>query len=87
MPSREPENTPVIWVKPPRFLTVPVRIELHRRNVGGRIGQVGRVADIERLNHASFGDPSLTTSTAQFGVIRSTSITGRQIQLGAKLLF
>jgi hypothetical protein len=39
------------------------------------------------LNHASFGDPNLTTSTAQFGVIRSTSIPGRQIQLGAKLLF
>jgi hypothetical protein len=39
------------------------------------------------LNHASFGDPSLTTSTAQFGVIRGTSIPGRQIQIGAKLLF
>jgi hypothetical protein len=39
------------------------------------------------FNHADFGDPNLTTSTAQFGVIRTTSIPGRQIQLGLKLLF
>jgi hypothetical protein len=39
------------------------------------------------FNHASFGDPSLTTNTAQFGVIRTTSIAGRQIQFGLKLLF
>ena len=39
------------------------------------------------FNHADFGDPGLTTGTAQFGVIRSTSIPGRQIQLGMKILF
>ena len=39
------------------------------------------------FNHASFGEPNLTTNTAQFGVIRTTSIPGRQIQLGLKLVF
>ncbi len=39
------------------------------------------------FNHASFGEPGLTTSTAQFGVIRTTSIPGRQIQLGLKVIF
>lgn len=39
------------------------------------------------LNHASFGDPNLTSGTAQFGVIRSTRINGREIQLALKFLF
>ena len=39
------------------------------------------------FNHADFGDPGLTTGTAQFGVIRTTSIPGRQIQFGLKILF
>ncbi|MDQ2946558.1 MAG: hypothetical protein M3Y27_11540, partial [Acidobacteriota bacterium] len=39
------------------------------------------------FNHASFGEPGLTTGTAQFGIIRTTSIPGRQIQLGLKILF
>lgn len=39
------------------------------------------------FNHADFGDPGLTTGTAQFGVIRTTSIPGRQIQLGMKIIF
>jgi hypothetical protein len=39
------------------------------------------------FNHAQFGDPGMTTGTAQFGVIRTTSIPGRQIQLGMKVLF
>nr|MDQ2898201.1 hypothetical protein [Acidobacteriota bacterium] len=39
------------------------------------------------FNHASFADPGLIAGTAQFGVIRGTSIPGRQIQLGLKILF
>ncbi len=39
------------------------------------------------FNHASFGDPNLAAGTAQFGVIRSTRINGREIQLALKLLF
>lgn len=39
------------------------------------------------LNHANFGDPGLTVNTAQFGVIRSVRIPGRQVQLAVKILF
>ncbi len=39
------------------------------------------------LNHASFGDPNMSAGTAQFGVIRTTRINGREIQLALKLLF
>lgn len=39
------------------------------------------------FNHASFGDPNLAAGTAQFGLIRSTRIGGREIQLAMKLLF
>jgi hypothetical protein len=39
------------------------------------------------FNHPSFGDPNMTAQTAQFGVIRSTRINGREIQLALKLLF
>jgi hypothetical protein len=39
------------------------------------------------FNHANFGDPGLTVNTAQFGVIRSVRIPGRQIQLAMKILF
>jgi Carboxypeptidase regulatory-like domain/TonB-dependent Receptor Plug Domain len=39
------------------------------------------------FNHPSFGDPNLGTGTAQFGVIRSTRINGREIQLALKFLF
>lgn len=39
------------------------------------------------FNHASFGDPGLGVGTAQLGVIRSTRINGREIQLALKFLF
>lgn len=39
------------------------------------------------FNHPSFGEPGLGAGTAQFGVIRSTRIGGREIQLALKLLF
>jgi hypothetical protein len=39
------------------------------------------------FNHASFGDPNLAAGTAQFGIIRSTRIGGREIQLAMKFLF
>jgi len=39
------------------------------------------------FNHPSFGDPNLAAGTAQFGLIRSTRIGGREIQLAMKLLF
>jgi hypothetical protein len=39
------------------------------------------------FNHASFGDPNMAANTAQFGVIRSTRINGREIQLALKFLF
>jgi hypothetical protein len=39
------------------------------------------------FNHPSFGDPGLGAGTAQFGVIRSTRINGREIQLALKFLF
>ena len=39
------------------------------------------------LNHAAFGDPNLTAGTAQFGLIRSTRVNGREIQLALKFLF
>ncbi len=39
------------------------------------------------LNHAAFGDPNMAAGTAQFGVIRSTRINGREIQLALKFLF
>jgi hypothetical protein len=39
------------------------------------------------FNHASFGDPNMAAGTAQFGVIRSTRIGGREIQLALKFLF
>jgi hypothetical protein len=39
------------------------------------------------FNHATFGDPSLTVNTAQFGVIRSVRVPGRQVQLALKFLF
>lgn len=39
------------------------------------------------FNHASFGDPNMAAGTAQFGLIRSTRIGGREIQLALKLLF
>ena len=39
------------------------------------------------LNHTSFGDPNLNAGTAQFGLIRSTRINGREIQLAVKFLF
>lgn len=39
------------------------------------------------LNHAAFGDPNLTNGTAQFGLIRSTRVNGREIQLALKFIF
>jgi len=39
------------------------------------------------FNHPSFGDPGLGAGTAQFGVIRSTRINGREIQLALKFIF
>ncbi len=39
------------------------------------------------FNHANFGDPGLTVNTAQFGVIRSVRIPGREIQIALKFLF
>lgn len=39
------------------------------------------------FNHPVFGDPNLNTGTAQFGVIRSTRVGGRQIQFALKLIF
>lgn len=39
------------------------------------------------FNHASFSDPNMSAGTAQFGVIRSTRINGREIQLALKFLF
>lgn len=39
------------------------------------------------FNHASFGDPNMNAGTAQFGLIRSTRINGREIQLALKFLF
>ena len=39
------------------------------------------------FNHASFGDPNLAAGTAQFGLIRSTRIGGREIQLALKVMF
>jgi len=39
------------------------------------------------FNHPSFGDPNLSTGTRQFGVIRSTRVGGREVQLALKLLF
>jgi hypothetical protein len=39
------------------------------------------------FNHPSFGDPNMSAGTAQFGVIRSTRINGREIQLALKFLF
>ncbi len=39
------------------------------------------------LNHASFGDPNMNAGTAQFGLIRSTRINGREIQLAMKFIF
>jgi hypothetical protein len=39
------------------------------------------------FNHPSLGDPNLAAGTAQFGVIRSTRIGGREIQLAMKFLF
>ncbi len=39
------------------------------------------------FNHPSFGDPNLAAGTPQFGLIRSTRINGREIQLALKFLF
>ncbi len=39
------------------------------------------------FNHPSFGDPNLGAGTQQFGVIRSTRVGGREIQLALKFLF
>jgi hypothetical protein len=39
------------------------------------------------FNHATYADPSLTVNTAQFGVIRSVRIPGRQVQFALKFLF
>ena len=39
------------------------------------------------FNHPSFGDPNLAAGTAQFGIIRSTRVGGREIQLALKVLF
>ncbi len=39
------------------------------------------------FNNASFGDPNLNAGTAQFGLIRSTRINGRELQLALKILF
>jgi hypothetical protein len=39
------------------------------------------------FNHPSFGDPNMNAGTAQFGVIRSVRIPGRQIQMALKLIF
>jgi hypothetical protein len=38
------------------------------------------------LNHTNFGIPTTTTTSATFGIIRST-YSARQIQFGLKLLF
>jgi hypothetical protein len=39
------------------------------------------------FNHPAFGDPNLSVGTAQFGVIRSVRLPGREIQLALKFLF
>jgi len=39
------------------------------------------------FNHPGFGDPSARVGTPQFGVIRSTRVNGREIQLALKLMF
>jgi carboxypeptidase family protein/TonB-dependent receptor-like protein len=39
------------------------------------------------FNHAAFNDPNMTAGTAQFGLIRSTRVNGREIQLALKFLF
>lgn len=39
------------------------------------------------FNHPSFGDPNLSAGTSQFGVIRSTRVGGREIQMALKLMF
>jgi hypothetical protein len=39
------------------------------------------------FNHAAFGDPNMTAGTAQFGLIRTTRVNGREIQLAMKFLF
>jgi len=39
------------------------------------------------LNHAAFNDPNMTAGTAQFGLIRSTRVNGREVQLALKFLF
>src|SRR4051812_37818723 len=39
------------------------------------------------FNHAAFGDPTMTAGTAQFGLIRTTRVNGREIQLAMKFLF
>jgi len=39
------------------------------------------------FNHPGFGDPSARVGTPQYGVIRSTRVGGREIQLALKLIF
>jgi hypothetical protein len=38
------------------------------------------------FNNASFGDPNLAAGTAQFDLIRSTRVGGREIQLAMKVI-
>jgi hypothetical protein len=46
-----------------------------------------RAEAFNAFNHPVFGDPNMNAGTAQFGVIRSTRVGGRQLQLALKLLF
>lgn len=39
------------------------------------------------FNHPAFGDPNMNIGTAQAGLIRSTRIGGRQIQMALKVIF
>ena len=74
------------------------RLSIYRANVGANTTNalaatyaiVRKLVGAEffnGLNHTSFGDPNLNAGTAQFGLIRSTRINGREIQLAVKFLF
>ena len=39
------------------------------------------------FNHTNFGGPVTNIASSQFGVVSSTQVLGRQVQLGLKLIF
>lgn len=76
-------------IEGPGLQTVDLTLMKNNRiALGGREVTVQlRVEAFNVFNHPAFGDPNMRVGTPQFGVIRSTRIGGRELQLGLKLLF